>query len=92
MVQPVHVYLQGSNNDCEAASYMLVNSIPRSCNAALDHITASLPNASLVVDSGDICSTYCLTPLKQAALECPSIADMYTLISARCCKNSHRNR
>lgn len=78
---------QKSSLGCSTANYMLTNSIPKSCNAALERITGSLLNSSLAVDSGDICTSYCLTPLKQAALECQDIADIYNIISLRCCLN-----
>ncbi|CAI8050174.1 hypothetical protein GBAR_LOCUS27587, partial [Geodia barretti] len=68
---------------------MLRNSIPQSCNFALSQITASLTNSSQHIDSGDICSSYCITPLKQAAQECTGIDDIYTAINLRCCWNEH---
>lgn len=71
---------------------MLINSIPQSCNTALEEITASLPNTSKQVESGDICTSYCITPLKQAALECQDINNIYSAISSRCCWNDHNQR
>lgn len=81
--------LQKSGLGCDMATYMLTNSIPNSCNAALDRITTSLLNSGQLVDRGDICTSYCLTPLKQAALECSAIAELYNIIKLRCCTNSN---
>ena len=81
--------LQSSSVGCSSAYYMLTNSIPKSCNAALHRTITSLPNSSQPVDSGDICTSYCLTPLKQAALECQTIDELYSAISSRCCWNDY---
>lgn len=81
--------IQKSSLGCDMAMYMLTNSIPNSCNAALDHITTSLLNSSQLADRGDICTSYCLTPLKQAALECHVIAELYDIIKLKCCSNSN---
>lgn len=71
---------------------MLINSIPRSCNAALQEVTASLSNATEPVESGDICTSYCITPLKQAALECQAIDHLYSAIRSLCCWNDDNQR
>ena len=75
------------------AYYMLTNSIPSSCNDALDNINTTLPNISHTeIEYGDICNPYCITPLRQAALECDAIHDIYTAISSLCCYNHQRQR
>ena len=73
---------------------MLVNSIPLSCNEALETIVDSLPNVTTLAGGlGDaICHTYCLYPLRQAGKDCKGIADIHNVVSGLCCRNSHGKR
>jgi len=71
---------------------MLVNSIPLSCNQALERLLASGRDLTRVGTIGDLCQTYCLFPLSQAAQGCPEITNVYEIISRACCKDGMGQR
>lgn len=69
------------------AQHMLQYSIPLSCNSNLARLLASLPDITQLATLGDLCSSYCLYPLRQAAVVCQEIAQVFQVISAACCSH-----
>ncbi len=71
---------------CRDVEYMLVNSIPLSCNDALEAAVSSLANVVAVPDLKDLCQTYCLYPLHQAAADCTGVRDIEEVVRGLCSK------
>ena len=72
--------------------HMFFHSVPQSCNHALEGLLASGHDLTRLTSLGDLCETYCLFPLSQAAQDCPRISQVYEIITAACCQGDTGHR
>lgn len=71
---------------------MFFHSVPQSCNHALEGLLASGRDLTRLTSLGDLCETYCLFPLSQAAQDCTRISQVHEIITAACCQGDTGHR
>ena len=81
---------------CEDSAHILTLSMPISCNSALLAIVGEdgLP-VDLVTgadDLGDLCQTYCTTPMRQVGVDCQALNIMHQSITGACDTNNNSIR
>lgn len=80
--------IAASSKQCEDAYYMLINSFANSCCEAWENIEAMLTDGKpRSLQLQDMCSTYCLNPLKTATEMCSEYETVYKFVLGLCCKN-----
>ena len=71
---------------------MLINSFAASCTEAWRNVEAILTDRQPREVGLDICSVYCLNPVKTSTEMCPQLKPVYDFVLNLCCKNDRNEK
>ena len=80
------------SNGCEDSYHMMINSFAASCNEAWETIELILRSGEPKEVDLEICSIYCLNPVKTAVEMCPELKLVYNFVIGLCCENEREER
>ena len=98
VTQAIFLFLQSIsqiisiNQKCEDSYHMLINSFAASCTEAWRNVEAILTDRQPREVGLDICSVYCLNPVKTSTEMCPELKPVYDFVLNLCCKNDRNEK